>query len=231
MNALRAVGPLPPDAGPDAVEEALEQPRRRRAPPAARLRGRRGRRPARGPAARPRGWQVEHRGGDGAARAARPRAGRPAWPARSTRRRCSPSRSRRCSTSPSCATPPVRAPWPRRSSRPGARWRPRRATRWFCGAWEGRDGCNATLYSDGRAAQVENVGTVPEPARPRPGPRDGAAWRSTPRWPTATTSCCIFADDDDWPKDLYAKLGFRTVGRVRTFLRAAAPPPGAASAG
>ena len=32
----------------------------------------------------------------------------------------------------------------------------------------------------------------------------------------------IFADDDDWPKDLYAKLGFRPVGRVRTFLRSAA---------
>ena len=101
-------------------------------------------------------------------------------------------------------------------------------TRWFCGAWEGRDGCNATLYSDGRTAQVENVGTR-------------ARTCAAAAWPAPTVSLAvdaaladghelvlIFADDDDWPKDLYAKLGFRTVGRVRTLPAVGDPATGRA---
>jgi len=33
----------------------------------------------------------------------------------------------------------------------------------------------------------------------------------------------IVADEEDWPKDLYARLGFQPAGRTRGFLR---PPPG-----
>jgi hypothetical protein len=29
----------------------------------------------------------------------------------------------------------------------------------------------------------------------------------------------IVADEHDWPKDLYAKLGFRPIGRIRAFTR------------
>jgi hypothetical protein len=29
----------------------------------------------------------------------------------------------------------------------------------------------------------------------------------------------IVADDNDWPKDLYARLGFEPVGRTRAFHR------------
>jgi len=29
----------------------------------------------------------------------------------------------------------------------------------------------------------------------------------------------IAADDNDWPKDLYSKLGFRPMGRIVTFTR------------
>jgi hypothetical protein len=29
----------------------------------------------------------------------------------------------------------------------------------------------------------------------------------------------LVADDDDWPKDLYARLGFETIGRTWSFLR------------
>ncbi len=37
----------------------------------------------------------------------------------------------------------------------------------------------------------------------------------------------IVADDDDWPKELYGRLGFEPAGHIRGFLR---PPPDAAAA-
>jgi ribosomal protein S18 acetylase RimI-like enzyme len=103
-------------------------------------------------------------------------------------------------------------------------------TRWFCGAWEGRDGCNATLFSDGRTAQVENVGTVPD-LRGRGLARATVSLAVDAALADGHDLVLIFADDDDWPKELYAKLGFRTVGRLRTFLRSAAPPPRDPAAG
>jgi ribosomal protein S18 acetylase RimI-like enzyme len=103
-------------------------------------------------------------------------------------------------------------------------------TRFFCGAWEGRDGCNATLYSDGRTAQVENVGTVPD-LRGHGLARAAVSLAIDAALADGHDLVLIFADDDDWPKELYAKLGFRTVGRVRTFLRSAPPASGDAAAG
>jgi len=38
----------------------------------------------------------------------------------------------------------------------------------------------------------------------------------------------IVADDEDWPKELYGRLGFEPVGRIHGYLR---PPPEAAAAG
>jgi ribosomal protein S18 acetylase RimI-like enzyme len=35
----------------------------------------------------------------------------------------------------------------------------------------------------------------------------------------------IVADDDDWPKELYARLGFQAAGRTRAFHRLPPPPP------
>jgi hypothetical protein len=34
----------------------------------------------------------------------------------------------------------------------------------------------------------------------------------------------LWADEDDWPKALYVKLGFEVVGRRWRFRRLAAPP-------
>jgi hypothetical protein len=34
----------------------------------------------------------------------------------------------------------------------------------------------------------------------------------------------VVADDEDWPKDLYAKLGFDPVGKAWNFTRPPAPP-------
>jgi GNAT superfamily N-acetyltransferase len=33
----------------------------------------------------------------------------------------------------------------------------------------------------------------------------------------------IAADADDWPKELYGRLGYRTIGHIRTFIRALVP--------
>jgi hypothetical protein len=35
----------------------------------------------------------------------------------------------------------------------------------------------------------------------------------------------IAADDNDWPKELYAKLGFRPIGRIFAFTRTGGTVP------
>jgi GNAT superfamily N-acetyltransferase len=74
------------------------------------------------------------------------------------------------------------------------------------------------LRSDGGVAWVEDVYTAPE-AR-----RRGYARAVVSRAVALATSSghdltFIVADDDDWPKDLYAKIGFRPVGTTRSFHR------------
>jgi hypothetical protein len=90
--------------------------------------------------------------------------------------------------------------------------------RYFVGAVDGVDACHATLYSDGVIAQVEDVGTI-------------TAFRGRG---LARAVCCaaidaavearhemvfIAADDEDWPKELYARLGFDEIGREWSFTR------------
>lgn len=72
-----------------------------------------------------------------------------------------------------------------------------------------------TLRSDGTTAQVENVYTVAQHRR------RGLA-RGLVTWVAAEADrhhdvVFIVADDDDWPKRLYASVGFRAVDRNRTF--------------
>lgn len=96
--------------------------------------------------------------------------------------------------------------------------------RFFIGAVDGVDACHATLYSDGAVAQVEDVATVK---------------RSRGRG-LARAVCCaaieaalaadheivfITADDDDWPKELYKRLGFDTIGREASFTWPGPAPP------
>jgi GNAT superfamily N-acetyltransferase len=93
------------------------------------------------------------------------------------------------------------------------------ATRWFVGAWDGRDGAHATLFSDGATAQVEDVGTL-RALRGRGLARATVSAATDAALDAGCDLVFLMADDDDWPKELYAKLGFRTVGARRTFVRA-----------
>ena len=223
MNALRAVGPLPPEAGPDAVEEMLERhpgdgPHRRLVcedgEDAGRLVA----------PLRARGWQAST---EVVMVLCEPR-DRP--PAPGLAREVDAATLHPVEVATMLDEPELR-------DAAGARAvaeevvAARRAlaaatpTRWFCGAWQGRDGSNATLYADGRTAQVEHVGTVPE-LRGRGLARATVSLAVDAALADGHDLVVIFADDDDWPKDLYAKLGFRAVGRLRTFLRAAGTPRG-----
>lgn len=224
MNTLRAVGPLPADVGPDEVERELERhagdaPHRRLVcedgADAARL----------ADPLQARGWQVTTEV------LMVLRAPRDREPATGLAREVDAATLRPVEVATMLDEPELR-------DAPGAGTvaeqvvAARRAlaggtsTRWFCGAWEGRDGCNTTLYADGRTAQVENVGTVPE-LRGHGLARATVSLAVDAALATGHDLVLIFADDDDWPKTLYAKLGFRTVGRLRTFQG----PPAAAGDG
>ena len=72
------------------------------------------------------------------------------------------------------------------------------------------------LYQDGADAQIEDVGTLPERrargyasavvlAAIEAARRDGAEF------------VCLVADANDWPKELYGRLGFDTVGHYTKF--------------
>lgn len=83
---------------------------------------------------------------------------------------------------------------------------------------DGRLVAIANLRSDGTVAQVENVYTAPE-ARGRGHARTLVAHAAALGARHELTF--IIADDGDWPKDLYARLGFRPVGRSSVFHLAA----------
>jgi GNAT superfamily N-acetyltransferase len=89
-------------------------------------------------------------------------------------------------------------------------------TRFVVGAVDGQDAAHATLYADGRVAQVEDVVT-----------REAFRGRGLAR--AVVSLACdlaaghelvfLVADAADWPKELYARLGFDPVGREWTFTR------------
>lgn len=76
----------------------------------------------------------------------------------------------------------------------------------------------ACLYSDGSNAQIEDVGTLE-------GYRGQGLSRAVVQRvvDAAREDGCDFvfmaADDDDWPKEFYARIGFETVGRIHNFLK------------
>jgi GNAT superfamily N-acetyltransferase len=76
----------------------------------------------------------------------------------------------------------------------------------------------ADLYSDGRTAQVEDVATLPE-HRGR-GHATAVVLRAVEE-ALATGHDFVFlvADAEDWPKELYVRLGFAPLGHTWTFLR------------
>jgi ribosomal protein S18 acetylase RimI-like enzyme len=88
--------------------------------------------------------------------------------------------------------------------------------RFFGAVVDGEVVSYADLYQDGADAQVEDVGTLPEH-------RDRgyasavvlaaiAAARSD-----GAEFVCLVADANDWPKELYARLGFDTIGNYTKF--------------
>jgi GNAT superfamily N-acetyltransferase len=92
------------------------------------------------------------------------------------------------------------------------------AARFFVGRADGVDAAVTTLYSDGATAQVEDVATL------RHYRRRGLARATVSAAIDAAVEMghefvFIVADDDDWPKQLYGRLGFDPVGRSWAFTR------------
>jgi len=76
----------------------------------------------------------------------------------------------------------------------------------------------ADLYSDGRTAQVEDVAT--SPAHRGRGYASAVVLRAVEE-ALATGHDFVFlvADAEDWPKELYVRLGFGPLGHTWTFLK------------
>jgi ribosomal protein S18 acetylase RimI-like enzyme len=88
--------------------------------------------------------------------------------------------------------------------------------RFFGAVVDGEVVSYSDLYQDGADAQIEDVGTLPERrdrgyasavvlAAIEAARRDGAEF------------VCLVADASDWPKELYRRLGFDTVGHYTKF--------------
>jgi ribosomal protein S18 acetylase RimI-like enzyme len=92
-------------------------------------------------------------------------------------------------------------------------------TRFFAVLEEGRPVSWTDLYLAGETAQIEDVGTL-EAYRGR-GYARAVVLRAAQEARTAGADLVfLVADDEDWPKELYRKLGFDELGRVYEFLRA-----------
>ena len=74
------------------------------------------------------------------------------------------------------------------------------------------------LRGDGRTAQVEDVYTVPE-ARGRGHARALVSRAGELARAGGHDLIFIIADDEDWPKQLYGRVGFRPAGRIWQFHR------------
>jgi hypothetical protein len=94
--------------------------------------------------------------------------------------------------------------------------------RYFVGTADGIDACHATLYSDGVVAQIEDVGTVTA-LRGRGLARAVCSAAIDAALEDDHELVVIVADDEDWPKELYAKLGFDPIGRQWCFTRLPGP--------
>jgi GNAT superfamily N-acetyltransferase len=94
-------------------------------------------------------------------------------------------------------------------------------TRFFAARIEGEVASYCELYSDGRMAQIENVLTL-ERFRNR-----GLARATVSRALDEARNgghgiVFLIANRDDWPKELYGKLGFDVVGEIWEFVLARA---------
>jgi ribosomal protein S18 acetylase RimI-like enzyme len=75
------------------------------------------------------------------------------------------------------------------------------------------------LYSDGRTAQIESVFTL-EPQRGRGFGRAVVSEALRVAFDAGHDFVFLVAEDDDWPKELYGRMGFEPMGRCYEFLKA-----------
>jgi GNAT superfamily N-acetyltransferase len=97
-------------------------------------------------------------------------------------------------------------------------WRARSAVRLGVRGENGELAAITALFSDGVIAQVEDVYTVPE-ERGRGHARAALTCATSLALAAGHELTFIVADDDNWPKRLYAQIGFEPVGRVWLFHR------------
>jgi GNAT superfamily N-acetyltransferase len=92
-------------------------------------------------------------------------------------------------------------------------------TRFFAVLEDGRPVSWTDLYLSGDTAQIEDLGTL-EPYRGRGYARALVLHAAGEARRTGAELVFLVADDEDWPKELYGKLGFDELGRVYEFLLA-----------
>lgn len=97
-----------------------------------------------------------------------------------------------------------------------ARLRGAATTRYFVASADGVDAAHATLVAGDGVAQLEDVGTL-EAHRRRGLAR--AVCTTAVDAATAGTLVFVVAEADDWPRELYAKLGFDAVGHTWAFVK------------
>lgn len=90
--------------------------------------------------------------------------------------------------------------------------------RYFAAYANGDPVACADLYSDGRVAQIEDVYTHPDHRGAGHG-RAVASLAAAAARDAGHELVFLVADDEDWPKELYGRLGFRPLGRTHGFLR------------
>jgi GNAT superfamily N-acetyltransferase len=88
--------------------------------------------------------------------------------------------------------------------------------RFFLGVHDGVAASTASLYSDGTIAQVEDVGTL-KAHRNRGLSRAAVGAAIDAAVAAGHELIFVIADEDDWPKELYTKLGFDPVGHAYDF--------------
>jgi ribosomal protein S18 acetylase RimI-like enzyme len=90
--------------------------------------------------------------------------------------------------------------------------------RFFAQRLDGRIAGSCELYLEGDIAQIEDVNTLEE-FRGKGVARNVVLRAAEEAARSGATFVFLFADEQDWPRHLYARLGFDEVGQSRLFTR------------
>ena len=93
--------------------------------------------------------------------------------------------------------------------------------RFFCARVDGEIAAMCDLYVRGSIAQIEDVNTLEE-FRNRGLARAVVRHAADQALADGADLVFLHALDDDWPKELYAKLGFDPIGHVWSYVRPSA---------